>query len=142
MCETNPEIRELFTEHGLRCTKQRIDLYETLAGTKTHPTAEELHRLANEQCCPGTSLATVYNTLEALCEAGLCRAISVAGSGTRYDAVVDDHLHVVAEDGVIVDVPDELSARVLAALTPEIREELSASLGVEIAHVDIHLHAH
>lgn len=142
MCETHPETRELFLTHGLRCTKQRIDLYETLAATKVHPTAEELHRLANEQCCPGTSLATVYNTLEALCEAGLCRAISVTGSGTRYDAVVDDHLHVVAGDGTVMDVPDELSERVLAALTPEIREELHEMLGVEIAHVDIHLHAH
>src|SRR6185503_2137091 len=34
--------RELFERHRLRCTQQRVALYEALASCKSHPTAEEL----------------------------------------------------------------------------------------------------
>ncbi|MEE8459867.1 MAG: transcriptional repressor, partial [Phycisphaerales bacterium] len=66
--------RQLLAGHGIRCTPQRRALYEALRGTKSHPTAEELYRIVK----PATerlSRATVYNTLEMLCEVGLARKL-------------------------------------------------------------------
>ncbi|MEM1166209.1 MAG: transcriptional repressor [Planctomycetota bacterium] len=133
------EIRSLFAERGLRCTKQRIEIYQALAGTDTHPTAEQLHQLMQDSCCPCISLATVYNTLEALCRADLCRRIPVPGSGTRYDAATDDHLHLITDDGAVVDVPSSLSRQLLDHIPQELVTELESALGVRIDRVDVQL---
>src|SRR5688572_10620027 len=61
----NDCTRELFAQHGLRCTRQRQTLFETLRACRCHPTAEELYRML--PCSGGMSRATVYNTLETLC---------------------------------------------------------------------------
>ncbi|MEC9373006.1 MAG: transcriptional repressor, partial [Planctomycetota bacterium] len=69
--------RTLFARHGLRCTRQRLDVYTALAAAKDHPTAEDLYfRVRAEQ--PGLSLSTVYNTLETFCRHGLCRRLPTA----------------------------------------------------------------
>ena len=73
------DLRELFRAHGLRCTRQRERIYEALASSTSHPTAEELH-LAVRDADGGLSLATVYNTLEAFTERGLCRRVPSAST--------------------------------------------------------------
>lgn len=126
---TEPEIRTLFVRHDLRCTRQRLDVYAALASTKSHPTAEELHRLV-QGSSPGTSLATVYNTLDALCSAGLAQRMATAGpSGARYDADVSDHLHLVTDSGEVVDVPHDLSREVMAALPADLLDRVSRRTG-------------
>lgn len=117
-----------------------MDVYQALASTKTHPTAEQLHRMV-AQTSPGTSLATVYNTLEALCSAGLTRKIATGEGGARYDADLSDHLHAVTVDGRIVDVPDDLGSEVLSALPPDLMVRLQARLGAAIRHVSVQFHA-
>ena len=44
------------------------------------------------------SLATVYNTLRAFCEAGLMQEITVDGSKSYFDTGMDDHPHFYWED--------------------------------------------
>lgn len=129
-----PDIRSLFADKHLRCTQQRLDVYRALASTVSHPTAEQLHRLVREQS-PGTSLATVYNTLEVLCQAGLARRIPTPGGIARFDADISDHLHAVTDSGDVVDVPPDLGAEVMVALPHRIRERLESRLGVPIRHV-------
>ena len=93
------DIPQLFADHGLRCTKQRLALYQALSATKEHPTADQLHQQVGDQV-EGMSLATVYNTLDAFCEANLARKIPALTSGTgggntvRYDATTANHLHI------------------------------------------------
>ncbi len=133
------DVRAEFCRRNLRCTKQRVEVYQALAACRCHPTAEQLHRMLSEGS-PGTSLATVYNTLEVLCEAGVCRRIPTT-AGARYDADLNPHLHLVTTDGRLVDVPADLGDELLAELPERLRERVEARLGVTIARIEVQLFA-
>ena len=135
---TAVDTKELFGQHGLRCTKQRKVIYDALVASKIHPTAEELHNLVSE-CCPGTSLATVYNTLEALCRSGLCIRLNATTGGARYDASQDDHLHCITDEGEILDVDRELAREILEAMPDETLRKIERQLGVKIGAVSVQL---
>lgn len=133
--------RRLFADHGLRCTRQRVAIYERLLAANTHPTAEELFEQVRGEC-DGLSLATVYNTLEALCDAGLCRKLTFNCGCARYDAETQPHLHLLNDDtGEIHDVPGDLSERLLAQLSEDVLRDIEVRLGVRIDRVSLHLHA-
>src|SRR6185436_17717110 len=52
------------------------------------------------------SFATVYNTLGALSEAGLCAAMSLSPGSGRFDPNMTPHHHVVCDVcGAVRDVP-------------------------------------
>lgn len=92
---------------GLRPTRQRLSLAELLVGDgqDRHVTAESLFELTHN-AEDKVSLATVYNTLGAFCEAGLMREVSVDGHRSYYDTRVDDHSHFYWEDeGILTDAP-------------------------------------
>lgn len=127
--------RDILTAHGLRCTKQREQIYTALRASKTHPTVDELRQLV-----PGTSTATIYNTLEALCEAGLCSRISSNGAAARYDADMSDHLHVVLESGEVVDIPEALSRELLRALRGDALHKIEETLCVDVQQLRLELH--
>lgn len=127
------EIRSLFQQNGLRCTRQRELVYGALASTHAHPTAEELFqgiRAADD----GLSLATVYNALDAFVEAGLARQVPTHGPA-RYDADTSPHAHLSTPEGHVVDVPADISERLLAAIPPETVRELESRLGVKVSRV-------
>lgn len=132
------EVREAFRRAGLRHTRQREAVYTTLCAATTHPTAEELHELVRHGE-PGLSLATVYNTLEALCVAGLCRRLPNVSAGCRFDADLSDHVHIVLHDGRVLDVPVELSRDVLASLPRGLLARIERSAGVPLAGLGVQL---
>ena len=114
----------------LRPTRQRLTLAELLVGdgNNRHVTAESLHEAASQGCDP-VSLATVYNTLKAFCEAGLMVEITIDGSRSYFDTRTDDHPHFYWEDeGRITDAPSD-SVRIDAL--PD------APAGTEISKVDV-----
>lgn len=137
------EQAEIFRRCGLRRTRQREVLYGALAATTAHPTAEELHQMVRERE-PGISLATVYNTLEALCARGVVQKIAASeGNGpARWDARADEHVHVMLADGRVMDLPEDLSERIVAGLDRRLLDELSARLGVPIERVSVQIVAH
>lgn len=132
-------IREIFARHELRCTKQREAIYAALRASEGHPTAEALFR----QVKPGMdslSLATVYNTLEVLCRAGLVRKMPTTNGCCRYDADVREHLHIqMAGTDELQDVPDELGKRLLQHQPAEVLHSIERALGVKIEGVNIQL---
>ncbi|MBL9063750.1 transcriptional repressor, partial [Tabrizicola sp.] len=71
---------------GLRPTRQRLALAELLVGDgmNRHVTAESLFALAQD-AGEKVSLATIYNTLRAFCDAGLMNEIVVDGSRSYFD---------------------------------------------------------
>lgn len=89
---------------GLKLTPQRMAIVRELAGDPTHPTAQELYdRLQPE--LPTMSFATVYNTLSALTDAGLCASRALTKGPTRFDPNVEAHDHAVCDGcGSVVDV--------------------------------------
>ena len=131
----------LFAARGLRCTRQRKALYEALAASRAHPTADDLH----QQVAPridGLSLATVYNTLEALCQAGLVQKLPGAGTNgsARYDAVRGDHLHMRDQhSGAVDDVPPDISREILERIPPDVLKDVERRLGFKISQVQIEL---
>lgn len=84
---------------GLRPTRQRVTLAALLVGDgmNRHATAEGLFAAA-AICDERVSLATVYNTLRAFCEAGLLREITVDGAKSYFDTDMCDHPHFYWED--------------------------------------------
>ena len=131
--------RDLFARHDLRCTTQRRALYETLCEHQGHPTAEELFRLVRPHIAR-LSLATVYNTLEALCKAGLTRRLPTGNGCCRYDADTTEHLHLCfRENDEIQDVPAELGHRMMTHLRRSVIGEIERELGVRIERMSIQL---
>jgi Fur family peroxide stress response transcriptional regulator len=78
---------------GLKVTNQRLAVYEALAATDTHPTAEMIYQQVREKY-PMISLNTVYNTLEVLREIGEVSQIHTDLSA-RFDANMEPHHHLV-----------------------------------------------
>lgn len=85
-------IIQTLKEKGLRVTPQRFAVYANLLERCDHPTAEQvLHDL--NQNAPTSSQATVYTSLQALCEVGLVREVLLEEGVCRYDANVAPHHH-------------------------------------------------
>lgn len=91
------------------------------------------------------SRATVYNTLDALCEAGLARKIpGTSGPGgngsTRFDATTDEHMHVrCGKTGSLHDVPDDLGNKVMKSIPKKTLQQIESHLGFRINQVQIEL---
>lgn len=114
----------------LRPTRQRLALAELLVGDgrDRHVTAESLHEAARGAGAP-VSLATVYNTLKAFCDAGLLSEVTVDGSRSYFDTRVDDHPHYYWEDdGRLTDAPREAVRLQGTPIAPK---------GAEVARVDV-----
>lgn len=78
-------------------------IFSIVNESRDHLTAEQVFDRLRETH-PGVSLATVYNNLKKLREAGLVRTVSVEGSPDRYDRVArHDHL-VCRECGKLADI--------------------------------------
>jgi len=132
------DTRSLFARHKIRCTAQRLAVYEALARTSDHPTAEELFRMVRPRT-GRLSLATVYNTLDMLCDAGLCRRLPTNG-GCRFDADMTDHQHIRLRDtGTIRDVPPALGAKLMHRIPASVLAEIERRLGVRIEAVNVQL---
>jgi Fur family transcriptional regulator, iron response regulator len=101
------DVNELLQSVGLRPTRQRMALGWLLFGKgERHLTAEMLYEEAMIARVP-VSLATVYNTLNQLTDAGLLRQVSVDGAKTYFDTNVSAHHHFYVEDSrELVDIPD------------------------------------
>lgn len=136
MKATAQQIREMFQRSDLRCTRQRELVYGALCEMMTHPTAEELFARVHDE---GLSLATVYNTLEAMTAAGLCSRIPCpTGAGAcRYDAVTRPHAHVTTPEGRVLDLPADLSERLMAGVPPDLVAEIERRMGVRVDRVNV-----
>jgi Fur family iron response transcriptional regulator len=121
---------EWLARGGLRPTRQRLALAALLVGDgeDRHVTAESLFALA-DQAGEKVSLATVYNTLRAFCEAGLMNEVVVDGSKSYFDTRMDDHPHFYWEDtAMLSDAPAD---------TLRIEGLPDAPEGMQVARVDV-----
>ena len=115
---------------GLRPTRQRVALAALLVGDgeDRHVTAEGLFAAACKTD-EKVSLATVYNTLKAFCDAGLMREITVDGSKSYFDTNTANHPHFYWEDTqAVTDAPSE---QLVISRLPQAPE------GTEIANVGV-----
>jgi Fur family iron response transcriptional regulator len=97
-------------------------------GQDRHVTAESLFASVRDNG-ESVSLATVYNTLRAFCEAGLMQEVTVDGSKSYFDTNTHDHPHFFWEDdGALTDAPAEQLKIIQLPEPPE---------GAEISAVDV-----
>jgi Fur family iron response transcriptional regulator len=123
------DVNEMLQAAGLRPTRQRMALGWLLFGKGArHLTAEMLYEEATLAKVP-VSLATVYNTLNQLTDAGLLRQVSVDGTKTYFDTNVSAHHHFYLEHNhELVDISDP---HLMLSRMPEVPE------GYEISRVDM-----
>lgn len=115
---------------GLRPTRQRLTLAALLVGDgeDRHVTAESLFA-STARAGEKVSLATVYNTLRAFCDAGLMNEVVVDGAKSYFDTRMDDHPHFFWEDtSELTDAPKDQLKIVGLPEAPE---------GTEIAKVEV-----
>lgn len=88
-------VRELKNKK-IRLSHQRLKVLEYLNENRTHPTVDEIHRDLYKEI-PTLSKTTIYNTLNALVEAGMVRIVSLGNNESKYDIVREDHGHFKCE---------------------------------------------
>ena len=118
-----------FKAHGLRTTEPRLLLAHLLFSKgNRHLTAEAL--LAEARAAGlSVSQATIYNTLNQFCEAGLLREVQVDQTRSYFDTNLSDHHHFyVEEDGQLIDIAADAVALGTLPQAPD---------GYSVAGVDI-----
>jgi Fur family peroxide stress response transcriptional regulator len=116
---TDPSTLTLALQQaGMRITPQRTAICELLTTSEEHPTASMIYADLKSRF-PSMSLATVYNTLDALVEIGAINALGQAGDDTvHYDADTEPHVNLACLScNKIVDIPSEHVAHLDAEIT-------------------------
>lgn len=128
---TGEEIRERLNRHGLKATPQRVLVYEAMCRLG-HASADSVYRHLGGPGSPLT-IATVYNVLESMTEAGLLALRPSFKGKMFFDVNTDSHFHIYRKDtGTVSDFRDE---KLLEAVGEGIRGNLPEGLvldGVEI----------
>lgn len=112
MSDTSTLVQAL-KQSGLRITPQRTAVCELLATTAMHPTAQILYEEI-KQFYPSLSLATIYNTLEALADLGAINELGSAGdNASHFDANLSPHVNLACVScHRVIDLPSQHIHRV------------------------------
>lgn len=113
-------------------TKQRKEVYRVLMDHRDHPTASEVFERV-QQNAPGTSLATVYNCLEALVEHRAIKQVNFERESSRYCPNLTDHGHFYDDaTGTIHDIKFKQGV--------DLTDFLDLPPNTQITNLDITLH--
>ena len=85
-------ITSKLKENNIRLSHQRLKVLAFLDHNRIHPTVDEIYNSLRSEI-PTLSKTTVYNTLNALVEAGIVRNIALEDNESRYDIRTDIHGH-------------------------------------------------
>lgn len=101
-------LTQALRQAGLRLTDQRIAICRFLSETREHPTAQRIYEQLRPDH-PSLSLATVYNTLEALTSLGAINSLGGAGSdAVHYDADTSPHVNLACVScHKVIDLPSQ-----------------------------------
>jgi Fe2+ or Zn2+ uptake regulation protein len=89
---------------GLRVTSQRLVIHRVLCAQPQHMTAEQVLASVSDML-PGTSLPTVYATLELLERLQLVRRVGTGNGAVLFDSRVTPHAHTACRRcGAVADL--------------------------------------
>ena len=110
---------------GMRMTPQRAAICANLAERDDHPSAAMIYDDLRPQF-ESLSLATVYNTLDALAKLGVINSLGGAGDGkVHYDADTEPHVNLACIScNQIVDIP--------SSHVQELDEEITSTSGYKL----------
>ncbi len=116
----------------LRMTRQRRIVIDILLASEDHPTAAQIYERSRE-IMPGISLATIYNSLEALVDAKLVNHLHPDNGPGRYCPNVVPHIHLMDDKTQRV-----IDVQLKEGLTPE--DVFDLPEGVTIDTMEAYLH--
>jgi Fe2+ or Zn2+ uptake regulation protein len=130
-------------DRGLRVTPQRIVIHRALCSQARHMTAEQVLASVSD-VLPGTSLPTVYSTLELLESLQLVRRVGTGNGAVVFDSRVEPHAHTVCRRcGAIADLegpaaPDDALSRATdTGFVPDHAELVVWGLCADCAAADV-----
>jgi Fe2+ or Zn2+ uptake regulation protein len=85
---------EILQQAGLRPTQARLSILSCLMGSGVHPTTDELARMLRDTG-QGIPVATLYQSLEKLSQAGLLTRFTGPDGQAHYDANRSAHHHLI-----------------------------------------------
>ncbi len=95
MKEDNISVNNIFSDylskHNHRRTPERFAILEKIYSLDNHFVAEDLYRLMKNEY--RVSLATIYNTLDLLFEAGLVVKHQFKGMAAQYERSIGKNIH-------------------------------------------------
>jgi Fur family ferric uptake transcriptional regulator len=104
------QLKTIIKQKGLKYTKQREIIFETLLNSQKHLTAEELYTLiSGNYPDEKIGIATVYRALAFLEESGLISSIALDNDGKKFESNAKEHHdHLICTKcGKIVEFVDE-----------------------------------
>ena len=110
-------------------TKQRELILQILTQADRHLTADEVFFLAKLRM-PSIAMATIYNNLNAMTEAGIISRVHVDGGADCFEKTVEKHDHLLCDE----------CGRFTNIRIPSLPEMLSSTVGGEIASYDLTVH--
>ncbi|MBO7155512.1 MAG: transcriptional repressor [Campylobacter sp.] len=115
-------FKRVLRDNGLKYTKQREVLLQTLYNNSEHFTPEQLYLHIKERH-PGLNvgIATVYRSLNLLEESGMVTSISFGAQGKKFElANKPHHDHMICRQcGVIVEFEDQIIEKRQLAIAKE-----------------------
>lgn len=124
------EMKAALRDKGVAITRKRAKILEALLASDRHPTASEIHESV-KAFYPGTSLATIYNTIDILKETGQALEIEFSASANRYDGRIPvSHPHLVC---VVCEKVEDMDAA--APHVPLDMERISQATGYAIVRL-------
>lgn len=102
-------------------TRQRELILQILNHSDRHLTADEVFFLAKLQM-PSIAMATVYNNLNAMTDAGMLNRVHVDGSADCFERTVDPHDHLRC------DVCGKLANVTIPGLKSRLRDAVSSDI--------------
>lgn len=111
-------------------TKQRELILGILSQSDRHLTADEIFFLAKLKMST-IAMATVYNNLNAMSDAGVIHRLRVDGGADRFSAVSEPHDHVVCD----------VCGRITDLRLPRLKADLEKQLRTSIDSYDLVIHS-
>jgi Fe2+ or Zn2+ uptake regulation protein len=110
-------------------TKQRELIIQILKSNDRHLTADEIFFLAKLQM-PSIAMATIYNNLNALNDAGLIRRLHIDGVADCFDKIMEPHDHLLCDK----------CGKITNITLPSLSDTLENAVGSEIESYELTVH--
>ena len=110
-------------------TKQRELIINILNQSDRHLTADEIFFLAKLKM-PSIAMATIYNNLNAMHEAGMVLRTHIDGSADCFELATEPHDHLLCDH----------CGKITNLRLPALFDTLEASVGAEIEGYDLTIH--
>lgn len=91
--EMHTRFADFIRRKGMRQTQERFVILDKVLESRTHFDIDDLYKDVESEY--HVSKATVYNTVDLLCEAGIVRKHFLNGQQAAYEISTDSHVHLI-----------------------------------------------